>query len=52
MFLFNPSFNRTAGVSVESAENLSLISKNQQPDRRNTSVKGNQINVGTNDFKD
>lgn len=52
MFLFNASFNRTAGVSVESAENLSLISKNQQPERRNTSVKGNQMNFGASDSKD
>ena len=28
VFLFNQSFDRTAGISVESADNCSLISKN------------------------
>lgn len=30
VFLFNQSFDRTAGISVESADNCSLISKNEE----------------------
>lgn len=52
VFLFNSTFNRTTGVSVENAENCSLISKNQQPDRRHNTIIGNQPNFGAADSND
>lgn len=49
VFLFNPIFNRTAGVSVESAENCSLMSKNEPPQHqsRSFSAKGANPAIGT-----
>ena len=44
IFLFNQSFDRTAGISVESADNCSLISKNdamKKPTPKNQPVASN-----------
>lgn len=46
VFLFNEGFDRTAGVSVEIADNLSLIAKRDAKDFRNMGFSKNSKGFG------
>ena len=48
MFLFNEQFQRTNGLTVEKADNVSLISKNTEPVRKFQKVP-NKNNEDTDD---
>lgn len=52
VFLFNEGFSKTAGVSVEVADNLSLIAKRDAKNFRNMSVSNKSFGVSQNDGED
>ena len=54
VFLFNESFDRTAGVSVEAADNLSLIAKRETSNFKNMTASSSNkgFGVGQNDSED